>query len=87
MLSRLKSRYIELATSITRTLKFSLVKLFTFQTRPQVLLSPPRLYVARTVPSIGVLLAAVQDTPPFHDSCTQIFGETPVLSTLAFKRT
>ena len=72
---------------MTRTLKFASERSAAVQLRPQVFAAPPSMRVAVVVPSVAVDCAAVQDTPPSHESWTHIFGEPDVLSARASRRT
>src|SRR5262249_1941312 len=85
--SREKSRAVELATSVTRTWKLALASPAGLHVRPHVSAEVPRTYVAMLVVSVGVDRAAVQVTPPSHESCTHIFGAPLVPSTRASRRT
>jgi len=85
--SRKKSREVEPATLITRRRKLALARFAALHVRPHVSVAPPRVAVARLVPSVGVAFAAVQVVPPSQESCTHIRGEPDVLSARASRRT
>ena len=80
-------RFTELATFAIRILKFAFDRFVNVQLRPHVSVVPPRIYVVRLVVSVGVVLAVVQEEPPFQDSCTHIAGVFAVLSASASRRT
>jgi hypothetical protein len=85
--SRKKSRDVELATLMTRTRKFAFPKSAGLHERPHVSAAPPSVNVARLVPRVPVVFAAVQVVPPSQDSCTHILGVPAVLSARASSRT
>ena len=85
--SREKLWDVDAATSITRTRKEVFERFDKVQLRPHVFAAPPRTYVLVAVPSVVVVKAEVQETPPFQESCTHILGEPVVLPARASKRT
>ena len=64
-----------------RIRKFVLESSVGSQTWPQVSAEVPSVYVEFVVLRVVVDLAVVQVVPPFHDNCTQNFGELVVLFT------
>jgi hypothetical protein len=66
--SRKKSREVELATLITRKRKSALAKFAALQVRPHVSAAPPKVRAVRLVPSVLVIFAVVQVTPPSQES-------------------
>jgi hypothetical protein len=85
--SRKKSRDVELATLITRNLKFAFARSAALHARPHVSAVPPSVNVASVVPRVAVVLAAVHVVPPSGDTCTHILGVPDVLSARASSRT
>jgi hypothetical protein len=59
---------VELESAITRTRKFALVRLLAVQLRPQVSVALPSVWVASEVLSVEVVLADVQEAPPFQEA-------------------
>lgn len=86
-LSSEKVRAVLPATLITRSRKLALLNCAFVHERPQVLATPPSVYVAAEVVRFGVLCAAVQLDPPFQESCAHIPGLLEALFTLAFNWT
>jgi hypothetical protein len=64
-----------------------LVRFAALHARPHVSAAPPSVNVARLVPSVPVVFAAVQVVPPSQESCTHIRGDPDALSARASRRT
>src|SRR5439155_955097 len=74
--------------SMLRRRKLAFVKsLAAVQVRPQLSLAAPRVNVACAVPSVAVVLTAVQVAPPSQESSAHIAGLPDVASAQASSRT